>query len=88
MPYSIAAVLVRAMEQPKFRRSELDYTPCNLAADLRGLGRHYVMAVCQTPAPAWSLFTMRGACPCSRVLIQAVLYKTACGWRRGAWDLG
>lgn len=37
MPYSIAAVLVRAMEQPKFRRSELDYVPCNSAVDLRAL---------------------------------------------------
>lgn len=37
MPYSIAAVLLRAMEQPKFRRSGLDYTPCNSAVDLRAL---------------------------------------------------
>lgn len=38
MPYSIAAVLVRAVEQPKFRRSELDYIPCSSAMDLRALG--------------------------------------------------
>lgn len=37
MPYSIAAVLARAMEHPKFRRSELDYVPCNSAMDLKAL---------------------------------------------------
>lgn len=38
MPYSTAAVLVRATELPKFRRSELDCVPCILAVDLRALG--------------------------------------------------